>query len=113
MASSSAAPSVGPPPVDKLEAALERFERLGARVWSERTRTEMARLGVPATGALTETERQVALLAARGLTNREVAASAFVTPKSVEGILSRVYAKLGMRSRAELGAWAVGQEGGS
>jgi len=93
-----------------LEAALDRFETLGARPWAERARTEMARLGAPVTGALTATERQVALLAARGLTNREVAASAFVTPKSVEGILSRAYAKLGIRSRAELGAWAVGHD---
>lgn len=94
-----------------LEGALARFEQVGARLWADRTRAEVARLGSPTSGALTETERQVALLAARGLTNREVAAAAFVTPKSVEGILGRAYAKLGIRSRAELGAWAAGTDG--
>jgi DNA-binding NarL/FixJ family response regulator len=45
----------------------------------------------------------VAQLAARGLTNREVAERLFVSPKTVEANLSRVYSKLGIRSRAELG----------
>ncbi len=58
----------------------------------------------PAPLALTATERQVAELAARGLTTREVAAAVFMAPKSVEDVLSRVYRKLGIRSRAELGA---------
>ena len=53
---------------------------------------------------LTETERRVAELAASGMTNREVAQAAFVSPKTVEANLARVYRKLGIRSRAELGA---------
>ena len=53
---------------------------------------------------LTATERRVAELAATGLTNREVAAQAFMSPKTVEANLARVYRKLGIRSRAELGA---------
>ena len=48
-------------------------------------------------------EERVAELAASGLTNREVGRAAFLAPKSVEGVLARVYAKLGIRSRAELG----------
>jgi DNA-binding NarL/FixJ family response regulator len=53
---------------------------------------------------LTETERLVARLAASGLTNREVADRAFLAVKTVEANLARVYRKLGIRSRAELGA---------
>jgi DNA-binding CsgD family transcriptional regulator len=49
-------------------------------------------------------ERRIAELAATGLTNREVAAAAFVSPKTVEANLARVYGKLGIRSRAELGS---------
>ena len=53
---------------------------------------------------LTESEMQVATLAARGMTNRQVAAALFVSPKTVEANLARVYRKLGIASRAELGA---------
>ena len=63
----------------------------------------------PLPHALTETERRVAELAAAGLRNREIAAQAFLTPKSVEGVLARVYRKLDVRSRAELGARMAAQ----
>jgi DNA-binding NarL/FixJ family response regulator len=53
---------------------------------------------------LTETERLVAQLAASGLSNREVADRTFLAVKTVEANLARVYRKLGIRSRAELGA---------
>jgi DNA-binding CsgD family transcriptional regulator len=53
---------------------------------------------------LTASELQVAQLVASGLTNREVARAAFMSPKTVEANLARVYRKLGIRSRAELGA---------
>ena len=53
---------------------------------------------------LTPTEAQVAALAAAGKTNREVAKALFMSPKTVEANLSRIYGKLGIRSRAELGA---------
>lgn len=52
---------------------------------------------------LTETERRVAGLAADGRTNREVADILFVSAKTVEATLARVYRKLGIHSRAELG----------
>ena len=48
------------------------------------------------------TEERVAELAGRGLRNAEIAAQLFVTPKTVEATLSRVYRKLGVRSRTEL-----------
>jgi DNA-binding NarL/FixJ family response regulator len=53
---------------------------------------------------LTDAERRVAEATARGLTNREVAAALFLSPKTVEALLSSVYRKLELDSRAELGA---------
>jgi DNA-binding NarL/FixJ family response regulator len=90
---------------EALRAALEQFERLGAPSWSDRTRAELDRVGLRrAPAELTPTERRVAELAASGLTNREVASKAFMSPKTVQANLARVYRKLGISSRAELGA---------
>jgi DNA-binding CsgD family transcriptional regulator len=87
-----------------LERALAIFEELGARLWAERTRAELARIGgrAPSSGDLTVTERRLAELVAEGLSNKEIAAALFVTPKTVGTKLSRIYAKLGARSRTEL-----------
>ena len=89
-----------------LGEALEIFERLGAPAWAEQARSELARVAPRrrAPDELTATELRVAELAASGLTNREVAKAAFISPKTVEANLARVYRKLGIRSRAELGA---------
>ena len=91
---------------DSLTEALAVFEQLGSPPWIARTRAEMARLGLRhrARNELTEGERRIAELAAAGLTNRQVAEAAFVSPKTVESNLARVYQKLDIRSRAELGA---------
>jgi DNA-binding CsgD family transcriptional regulator len=91
---------------ESFQRALQIFERIGARLWAERARTELDRLGLRRTSRdeLTDSERRVAELAARGLKNREVAAALFMSPKTVEANLSRVYQKLGIKSRAELGA---------
>jgi DNA-binding CsgD family transcriptional regulator len=90
---------------DALRRALAIFERLGAPVFVERTTSELARVrSRRAPDDLTATERRVAELAAAGLTNREVASAAFMSPKTVQANLTRVYRKLGIRSRAELGA---------
>lgn len=51
---------------------------------------------------LTVSERRIAELAAAGMTNKQVATAAFVSPKTVEANLARAYAKLGIRSRAQL-----------
>jgi DNA-binding CsgD family transcriptional regulator len=89
---------------ESLERALELCERIGAGLWAERARSELARLGrVADRDDLTATEARVAALAATGLTNREIAAAAFLSQKTVEANLSRIYRKLGIRSRAELG----------
>jgi DNA-binding CsgD family transcriptional regulator len=89
-----------------LGRALALFEQLGAPEWAAQAREELGRVGLRRGDAneLTATERRVAELAATGLTNREVAQAAFISPKTVEANLARVYRKLGIRSRAELGA---------
>ncbi|HWI08973.1 MAG TPA: AAA family ATPase [Solirubrobacteraceae bacterium] len=92
-----------------FEEALAIFDRMGATVWAERARQELGRLGLRRStgGELTESERRVAELAAQGMTNREVAAALFISAKTVEANLARAYRKLGIASRAELGARMV------
>jgi DNA-binding CsgD family transcriptional regulator len=87
-----------------LENALERFERLGAPLWAEQARVELARIGgrAPSSGELTEAEGRIARLVAEGRSNREVAAALFLTVHSVETALTRIYRKLDVRSRGEL-----------
>jgi DNA-binding CsgD family transcriptional regulator len=90
---------------DEFAAALEGFLAVGARTWAARAQDELARTGIRVAPAeLTETERRVAELVASGMTNREVAAVMFISPKTVDTNLGRVYRKLGVASRAELGA---------
>ena len=83
---------------------MAEFERLGARLWADQTRAELARIGgrAPSRDELTEAERRIAALVAEGKSNREVAAALFLTERSVETALTRVYRKLGIRSRSEL-----------
>jgi DNA-binding CsgD family transcriptional regulator len=87
-----------------LEDALERFERLGAPLWAEQTRAELARIGgrTASGDGLTQAERRIADLVAEGRSNREVAAALFLTVHSVETALTRIYRKLDVRSRGEL-----------
>jgi DNA-binding CsgD family transcriptional regulator/DNA polymerase III delta prime subunit len=94
------------PAREALEQALATFEQLGARLWAEKARAELARIsGRPAPpGELTETERRIAALAAEGRSNKEIAAALYVTPKTVETQLSRIYRKIGVRSRTQLAA---------
>ena len=91
---------------ESLGQALAIFEELGAKLWAARTARELRPTGGrPTSGdALTAGEQRVAELAARGLTNRQVAAALFISPKTVESNLARAYRKLRIRSRAELGA---------
>jgi DNA-binding CsgD family transcriptional regulator len=97
---------------EALEAALAAFEALGAASWAAATRIELARIGGRGRiEGLSPSERGVAALVAKGLTNREVAATLYLGERTVAGHLTHVYAKLGIRSRTEL-ARLVQADGG-
>jgi ATP/maltotriose-dependent transcriptional regulator MalT len=92
-----------------LRRALETFERLGAAGWAERAAAELrasgetARRRDPTTrDELTPQERQIARLVAAGASNREAAQQLFLSPRTVEYHLRKVFQKLGIASRAEL-----------
>jgi DNA-binding CsgD family transcriptional regulator len=86
-----------------LEEAVSILEPLGARLWADRARADLARIsGRARAGGLTPTEERVAKLVADGRSNKEVAEALFVSVRTVEANLTRIYAKLGIRSRTEL-----------
>jgi DNA-binding CsgD family transcriptional regulator len=94
---------------ERLRAALDGFEGLGAALWAERARVELrasgqtARKRDPSTRAdLTAQELQIARFVAQGFTNREVAAQLFLSPRTIDFHLRNVYRKLGIRSRTAL-----------
>jgi DNA-binding NarL/FixJ family response regulator len=99
--------------------AVEQFERVivdanagGAAQLAAEAARGLRRLGARPSAAarrsgatseeLSDRERSIAELVAAGRSNKEVAAALFVSPKTVENNLSRIYAKLGVRSRTEL-----------
>ncbi|MGW7256615.1 LuxR C-terminal-related transcriptional regulator [Streptomyces sp. NPDC054834] len=93
---------------EQLEEALRVLMELGALPWAERARAELAAAGA-AFGArgegwqtLTVQERQIAQLAATGLTNKEIGAKLFLSPRTVSSHLYRIFPKLGITSRAAL-----------
>jgi DNA-binding CsgD family transcriptional regulator len=90
-----------------LAEALAACEACGAAPLAARAREELARLDAMERGGgggpqLTATEQRVAALVGGGATNREVAAELFISVKTVEGTLSRIYRKFGVRSRTAL-----------
>jgi len=90
---------------DTLQRAVEAFTDLGSPGWADAARSELQRVGArrsPSDGVLTPAERRVAELAAGGLANKEIAQALVVTVNTVEFHLSNTYAKLGIRSRAQL-----------
>jgi DNA-binding CsgD family transcriptional regulator/tetratricopeptide (TPR) repeat protein len=88
---------------EALDSSIAIFDELPARLWADRARAERARIGGRvAAGELTATERGIAKLVAQGHSNKDVAAQLFITPRTVEGHLTRIYEKLGVRSRSEL-----------
>ena len=96
---------------ESIEAARAAFEAMGATAWAERAAAELERVPVrraPSGGGLTPAEERTAALVAQGHTNREVARALFVSEKAVEANLTRVYRKLGVRSRAALAAKLAG-----
>ncbi|MFD6021570.1 AAA family ATPase [Streptomyces sp. NPDC060286] len=93
-----------------LGAALECFQRLDARPWTDRTAAELRAAGAPtapptttrATSELTAQERRIAELAAQGLTNRDIAARLYLSPRTVGYHLHKIFPKLGISARAQL-----------
>jgi DNA-binding CsgD family transcriptional regulator len=104
-----------------LRQALTLFNGLGAQPWLTRTMTEMAATGIRANVrsetspsilyALSPQELQVALAVGRGLSNVDAAAALFVSRKTVEAHLTRVYRKLGVHSRTELACLLLKHDG--
>jgi DNA-binding CsgD family transcriptional regulator len=88
-----------------LQEALDIFVRLDIPLWADRARAELVRanVGPRRSEQLTPSEQRVAELAASGMKNRDVATTLFISPKTVEANLARIYRKLGIKSRAELG----------
>ncbi|MGD3112932.1 helix-turn-helix transcriptional regulator [Streptomyces sp. YGL11-2] len=96
---------------DRLRAALERFDRVGAQPWVRRARTELRAAGghhdptlAPNSpiARLSPQEREVARLAATGATNREIATQLLLSPRTVGHHLYRAFPKLGISSRTQL-----------
>ena len=92
-----------------LRAALEIFRTLGAVPWAERAETELRATGetarkrdVSAAEQLTPQELQIAGLVTEGLTNKEIAAQMFLSPRTVDYHLRKVFIKLGIASRTDL-----------
>ena len=91
---------------ETLERALEIFERLGARPWADKTRSELRRIGgrIASDSQLSETERRIVELVVAGRRNSEVAAELSLSPNTIAWNLSKIYRKLGVASRTELAA---------
>ena len=88
---------------ETLNVAARTFDELGIPRWAERARDEAGRVGLhPTTNTLTATERRVAELVGSGHSNQETAAELFMSVKTVEANLTRIYRKLSVRSRTEL-----------
>ena len=86
-----------------LQGVNEDAERCGARRTERAAARELRRLGPAAPrGPLTERERDVAVLVAQGRSNRDVAATLYLSEKTVANTLTRVYAKLNVSSRSQL-----------
>jgi DNA-binding CsgD family transcriptional regulator len=97
---------------ESLQRAHRLFQDMGTPLWADQAQAELDRLGLRRTpGQLTVTEHRVAQLAARGWTAKDIAAALFVSPRTVESNLARVYQKLGVSSRGELGARMTADQG--
>ena len=101
---------------EPLRAAADAFELIGSTPWGERARTELRAAGeasvVRARGIqdeLTPQQRQVAQLAARGLSNRDIGALLYLSPRTVSFHLYNIFPKVGVTTRAQLAA-AMGDE---
>jgi len=91
---------------DALDEAVTIFGRLGAPLWEDKARAELARVPIrrKADAVLTTAETRIAEMVAQGASNKDVALALFLSEKTVEANLTRIYRKLGVRSRAALAA---------
>jgi DNA-binding NarL/FixJ family response regulator len=107
---------------ERLHEALTELDRVGAAPWAERARTEIE----AATGSgrrerdtrgandpLTPQEQRIAELVATGATNKEIAATLFLSPRTVEFHLRGAFRKLGVNTRTELAASVRGPRAGA
>jgi DNA-binding NarL/FixJ family response regulator len=100
-----------------LRAAADLFHTLGTPSWAQRAEAELHATGetarkrsIPALSQLTPQELKIAGLVAEGLTNRDIAAQLFLSPRTIDYHLHKVFSKLGIRSRAELIRHGVTQQ---
>jgi DNA-binding NarL/FixJ family response regulator len=102
---------------EQLRTAHRMFTAMGAQAFAERTRRELLATGetvrkrtVDTRYDLTAQERQIARLAREGLSNPEISTQLFISPRTVEWHLRKVFSKLGIRSRRQLRA-ALSEDG--
>lgn len=96
-----------------LRQALGKFEALGAREWSSRTREQLQLIGghaAPNGDHLSRREHEVATLVAKGLSNEEVSQRLFISRRTAESHVEHILGKLGLRNRSELVAWILAQD---
>jgi DNA-binding CsgD family transcriptional regulator len=97
---------------ESLGGARDVFRDLGADQFAGQATEQLDRVGLRRTSpGLTPTEQRVAALAARGMTNREIAREAFISQKTVEANLGKVFRKLQIRSRSQLASHPLVSEG--
>jgi DNA-binding CsgD family transcriptional regulator len=88
---------------DAFADARKRFAAMGAALWEQRVVAELERASPGRSdGELTPAERRIAELVAQGMRNREIGEALFMSVGTVEAHLTRIYRKLGIRSRSEL-----------
>ena len=99
----------------ELNAAFETFSTLGMEAFADRARRELAASGeharkrtVETREELTSQETQIARLARDGHSNQEIAANLYISSRTVEWHLRKVYTKLGIKSRTQLGTALAG-----
>jgi DNA-binding NarL/FixJ family response regulator len=103
---------------EQLRAAHDTLSRIGAQAFAERARRELLATGETARRrtadtkhALTPQEAQIARLARDGLSNADIGAQLFISPRTVQYHLHKVYAKLAIPSRNQLGRVPPGRLG--
>jgi DNA-binding CsgD family transcriptional regulator len=101
----------------QLRAAVSAFETLGAEPWAERARAELRATGETARkreastiDQLTPQELQIARYVADGLSNKEIAAQLFLSPRTIDSHLRNVFSKLSITSRIQLARIPLGEE---